>query len=95
MLVQLRDFGEVHRLHTNRTTNQEARASVRVDQNGTYQVNIFAMSGESGIIGSNVEYTKEVTITITDGAILNSEAIIILFRGTPKCGHSWDSEGVS
>ena len=57
MIAWLSNSSEVHKLYANKTTNRQTPASVVVEGNGTYQVTVFAIRGERGIVDSNVEYS--------------------------------------
>jgi hypothetical protein len=61
MIAQLRDVSKVHRL-SNRTTDHQIPASVMVEENGTYQVTVFAIKGGRGILDSIVEYSEKVIV---------------------------------
>ena len=47
-------------LYTNKTTNRQTSASVVMENDGTYQVTVFAISRGRGIINSNVEYMATI-----------------------------------
>ena len=53
------------KLHTNKTTDRQTPASVEVEGSGTYQVTIFAIRGERGILNSNVEYSELLVVDVT------------------------------
>ena len=50
---------EIRKLYVNQaTSSSQTSASVVVDENGLYQVVVFAIRGDSGIVGSNVEHME-------------------------------------
>ena len=53
MVAQLSSSSQVY---TNKTTDHQTPASVEVEESGMYQVTIFAIRGERGILDSTVEY---------------------------------------
>ena len=54
---------EMRKLYVNQaTTSGQTSASVVVEENGLYQVVVFAIRGDSGIVGSNVEHMKLLTV---------------------------------
>ena len=71
VIAQLSDSSEVHKLYANTTTDHQTPASVMVEENGMYQVTVFAIRGESGIVDSSVEYMDQITVngdtTVTTG----------------------------
>ena len=62
MIAQLSNLTEVHRLYANKTTDCQTPASVVVEENGMYQVTIFAIRGRRGIVDSHVEYSRQITV---------------------------------
>ena len=55
----------MHRVYANRTTDSSrAAATVRVGENGTYQVSTFAIREGTGILGSSVEHTELVVVGV-------------------------------
>ena len=59
MMAQLSDSNTVH---VDKAVNRQSLASVVVEESGTYQVTIFAIRGERGIVESNVEYMELVVV---------------------------------
>lgn len=75
MAQQTSNSNQVHKLYVSQASRQQlAAASVEVEENGTYQVSIFAVRGGRGILDSNVEYTEEVVLFE-----LNPEGMILIF----------------
>ncbi len=62
MIAQLSNSSEVHRLYANKTTDRQTLASVVVEENGLYQVTIFAIREGSGIVDSSVEYSMSLMV---------------------------------
>ena len=69
MIAQQSNSSEVRKLYTNKTTDRQTPASVIVEENGMYQVTVFATRGERGIVNSSVEYINmlmdDMSATIT------------------------------
>lgn len=59
VIVHSRD--EIQKLYVTETQNQ-AQAIVLVEESGLYQVVVFSIRGESGIVGSLVEYQKQLIV---------------------------------
>ena len=55
MIAQLNDSSEVHKLHISQSTDLQTPVTVEVEEDGMYQVAVFAIS--KGIVGSYVGYT--------------------------------------
>ena len=62
VIAQLSSFSEVNRLYVNKTTDRQTPVSVLVEENGLYQVTVFAIRGGRGIVGTNVEYMEMVMV---------------------------------
>ena len=58
------ESGGGRELHTNKTTDRQPPASVEVEESGTYQVTIFAIRGEKGIMDSTVEYSEQLVVNV-------------------------------
>ena len=69
MIAWLSNSSEVHKLYANKTTNRQTPASILVEENGTYQVTVFAIRGERGIVDSNAEYS---ILHLVENSIENS-----------------------
>ena len=54
MIAQLNSSSEVHILHINQSMDLQTPVTVEVAESGMYQVTIFAIREETGIIGSNM-----------------------------------------
>ena len=65
VIAQMRNFSQVHKLYTGKTTNRQNRVTVEVT-NGEYQVEIFAIREETGMLHSRVEY-REPLFVVTSG----------------------------
>ena len=70
MIVRQSDPNNVRKLFVNITEELDAEASVEVEENGTYQVAIFAVMQESGITESDVEYIKRVEVCTCAGILI-------------------------
>ena len=66
MIAQLSNSSAVHKLYTNKTTDHQALASVEVEESGTYQVTIFAIRGETGILDSTVQHSVAVVTSASN-----------------------------
>lgn len=49
-------------MHVDRAVNRQTSTSVVVEENGLYQVTIFPIEGESGIVNSSVEYVEQLMV---------------------------------
>ncbi len=67
VIAQLSNSSEVPRLYANKTTDRQTPASVVVEENGLYQVTIFAIRGERGIVDEymNLLMVEDALITTT------------------------------
>ena len=64
MIAQLTsNSSQVHKLYVEQTTH--TTATVEVEETGVYQVSIFPLREGTGILDSNVEYTRQITVTIS------------------------------
>ena len=61
MIAQL-NRRQVQKIYTSKTINRQIPASVVVEDNGMYQVTVFAIRGESGIVDSDVEFRERVLV---------------------------------
>ena len=52
MVAQLTSSHEVHKLHVNQSMDLQTPVTVEVEESGVYQVTIFAIREEAGIVGS-------------------------------------------
>ena len=55
---------KVHKIYASKTSNCQTVASVLVEENGLYQVTIFAIRGGRGIVDSTVEYSGLLTVDL-------------------------------
>ena len=67
MTVQLGDPDQLRNLYINQTRDRQHSVTVNVEENGTYVVLIIPVLERTGIIGSNVEYRKEIVLPFTAG----------------------------
>lgn len=64
IMAQLQESSQVHKLYVNQTSSLLPNTtSVEVEENGLYQVAIFAIREAVGIVGSEVEHLEEVLAT--------------------------------
>ena len=61
VVAQMRDFSQLHKLYTGKTTDQQNGVTIEVP-NGEYEVNIFPIIGRIGILNSSVEYRGLLSI---------------------------------
>ena len=94
MIAQLSNSSKVHRLHVNKTTDLNTQLSVVVEESGTYQVTIFPIRGDRGIVDSNVEYSGQVTVsnfampgTTMSSIILDNNERITTVGGDDSCSN--------
>ena len=70
MVAQLTSSDKVHKLHVNQSMDLQTPVTVEVES-GVYQVAIFAIKEETGIVGSSA-YVSEVNVnTDPQGRLLN------------------------
>lgn len=65
MVAQLTsNSSQAHKLYVNRSmgVDNNIASTLTAAENGTYKVSIFSIIDDVGILGSNVEYTDEVTV---------------------------------
>jgi hypothetical protein len=67
VIAQLSDPGEVHKLYINESMDLLSTVTVNVERTGEYQVSIFSIEGERGILDSVVAYYRTV-VTVTSEA---------------------------
>ena len=60
----LSNSSDVHKLYVSKTTDRQTLVSVLVEENGLYQVTVFAIRGERGIVDSNVEYSAQLIVNL-------------------------------
>jgi hypothetical protein len=63
VIAQLSDPGEVHKLYVNESRDLQNAVTIYVERAGEYQVSIFVIEGERGILDSIVAYRMAVTVT--------------------------------
>ena len=56
------NVNKVHKLYVNQTQPGKTSASVEVKESGEYLVSILPIIGETGIVGSHVEYKKAISV---------------------------------
>ena len=56
------NVSRIHKLYVNQTLPGQTSASVEVEESGGYLVSILPIIGETGIIDSDVEYRKTVSV---------------------------------
>ena len=89
MVAQLSDSNKVH-INQNNMLDLQTPVTVEVEESGVYQVTIFAIKEETGILGSNVRYMEQVlvnaTITTTSHTTPSNDSITLL-AGTTGTGY--------
>ena len=65
VIAQQSNANQAHKLYINKTTDRQTPASVVVEENGIYQITVFAIRGERGIVNSGVEYTQQLSVVIS------------------------------
>ena len=68
MVVQSSDSTKVHKLHINQSTDLQTPVTVEVE-NGIYQVTIFAIREDVGIVDSHVLHEEEVNVGTTSNTL--------------------------
>ena len=63
LIAQLSDSDKVHKLYINQSMNLQTSVMVQVEKSGMYQITIFTIGEETGILNSNLECTKEISIS--------------------------------
>lgn len=68
VVVQRDSISKARTLLVNSTQPGQALGpvTVKVEEGGVYQVTVFAISGEMGIVGSAVEYSTQIEILATE-----------------------------
>ena len=66
MIVHRNASSKMYELYTDKAVNRQVLASVEVEESGMYQVTIFAIKGERGILNSNVEYRTILAVVDDD-----------------------------
>ncbi len=64
MMAQLLSSSGMQKLYTDQTANRQIPASVVVEKSGIYQITVLAITAESGVVDSVVEYTESVEVNI-------------------------------
>ena len=62
MVVQLSNSNEIHKLYVNKSSNRNTPASVVVEKSGMYQVTIFPIIGDIGIVDTDAEFITMLMI---------------------------------
>lgn len=52
-----------NKLYVNQTSDRQASVSVEVKEDGLYEVAIFPISGDIGIVNSVIEYIEKFTVS--------------------------------
>ena len=65
MIAQLNNSSEVHKLHINQSMDLQTPVTVEVEESGVYQVTIFAIKEETGIVRSFVGHVQIVVGDVT------------------------------
>ena len=65
MIVQLNNVDDVHKLYINSTTEYQSPGpvTVQVEENGTYQVAIFPILKDRGIMNTTIAYSQVLSAT--------------------------------
>ena len=61
IIAQLSNARETNKIYTNRTTVCPRSLSILLEKNKTYQITVFAIKGERGILNSFGEYSMAIT----------------------------------
>ena len=64
MIAQLNSSSEVRKLHISQSMDLQTPVTVEVEESGVYQVTIFVIRKETGIVGSYMAYN--VTLSTVD-----------------------------
>ena len=74
IIVQLNNVTEVHKLHINGTTEHlsPGPVTVQVEENGTYQIAIFPIMSNRGIINTTIAYSR----VLPDTGMFNNYVIL-------------------
>ena len=75
VIVQLTNVSEVHKLYVNQSMDLHTPVTIPVERDGEYQVSIFAIREEIGILGSGVGYTEHVTVHTPPMAIESTTVV--------------------
>ena len=71
VIAQRSSISETYKLYTGKTTDRVNPVTVQVGSNGDYEVSIFAITGDMGMLLSNVEYREHITVVeITSNQVL-------------------------
>ena len=62
MVAQSSDSTKVHELHINQTMDLQTPVTVEVEESGVYQVTIFSIRNNVGIVDSHVLHEEEVNV---------------------------------
>ena len=86
MVTQSSDSNKVHILYINKSTDLQTPVTVEVE-NGIYQVTIFAIRNNVGILDSHVLHVEEVNVGTTPNTLgkyltscHNNYEVFLLFR---------------
>ena len=66
MIAQLNDSSEAHKLHINQSMDLQTPVTVEVEEDGMYQVTIFAIREGTGIVALDVQAVLVVSDATTD-----------------------------
>ena len=64
VIAQLSNSSGTHKLYANKSTDRQTPTSIVVEEIGVYQVTIFTIREEIGIVDSNVEYSKQLIVNL-------------------------------
>ena len=91
VIAQSTETADVGTLYTNHSSDPQATVTVHVDRTGMYQVFVFPILGERGILDTSAEYTQQVMVrpqdTTTADLITTATSTqgMILRTHTTKC----------
>ena len=77
MIAQLSSSHEVHKLHINQSTGLQTPVTVEVEEDGMYQVTIFAIREGTGIMGSKSYALDVEAVLVVSDATTESTGIIL------------------
>lgn len=62
LIAQLNNTNRVQKLYTSKAVSPQTSVAISVDDNGIYQITIFAIRRGTGIVDTNVEYLDILTV---------------------------------
>ena len=72
VIAQLVDASAVHRLYTNQSAAPLTPVTVLVERDGVYQIAVFAIEIETGILNSFAEFTQRIAVDDVPDIVTNS-----------------------